>query len=169
MDSLIQTLVAIGTIYILWLLWERFFKRGHNELGIEGKLVWIDKGKHTKPFFNQEYRVLGKPDLMYRNNAGIMAVEYKSRNANIYESDIIQGLTASLAARGNGFNVQSLLIKTDKNERFMRLPRSDNELFRMVQKQVSTVRKAKSGASLPSNPHYYKCLHCAYSESCTKK
>ena len=153
----------------LWFLWTWFNKKPSDDLGISGKLVWVDHGKNTKPFFNQEYRVLGKPDLMYKISRGILAVEYKGRSNNIYDSDIVQGLTASLAARGEGYQVARLLVRTDNNERYIDLPKSDRDLYKLVSNHVEIVRKAKQGRDLPANPGYYKCLHCAYTNSCGKK
>lgn len=166
MDKFILGLLIFAGLVIAW----RWFNRGASDnLGIKGKLVWVDHGKNTKPFFNSDYRVLGKPDLMYRVNDGILAVEYKGRKSNIYNSDIAQGLTASLAARGDGYKVTQLLVKTDNTEKYINLPKSDKGLYELIAKHVETVRQAKFGKVLPANPSFYKCLHCAYSQSCQRK
>lgn len=156
-------------IFAIWLL-SRFLDRDSvDDLGIKGKLVWVDQGKSTKPFFNNEWRVLGKPDLMYKIDNGILAVEYKSRENNIYGSDVVQGLTASLAARGDGYKVIRLLVKTDNSEKYIDLPKSDKSLFKMISKYVDIVRMAKMGKGLPASPERYKCLNCAYSQSCLQR
>lgn len=167
MDSML--IVGLGGLVGLWLLWVWFSKKPSDGLGIPGKLVWVDRGKSTKPFFNQEFRVLGKPDLMYRLKRGILAVEYKGRKSNIYDSDIVQGLTASLAARGEGYKVTRLLVRTDNTKRYIDLPSSDKGLHNLVSNYIEIVRKAKKGGALPAIPEYYKCLNCAYSDSCAKK
>jgi CRISPR/Cas system-associated exonuclease Cas4 (RecB family) len=167
MDS--RLMVGLIALVAVWFLWTWFRKKPSDELGIPGKLVWVDRGKSTKPFFNQEYRVLGKPDLIYKLKRGILAVEYKGRKSNIYDSDIVQGLTASLAARGEGYKVTRLLVKTDNTERYIDLPSSDNGLYKQVSKYIEIVRKAKRGQSLPSIPNHFKCENCAYSFSCKKK
>ena len=162
-------IVGAIALFVLWLLWAFIKKKPSDDLGIPGKLIWVDQGKNTKPFFNKEFRVLGKPDLMYRIEGGILAVEYKSRNRNIYESDIVQGLTASLAARGEGYAISQLLVRTDNSESYIDLPNLDKDLYNLVSKYVDIVRKAKQGENLPSSPSHFKCFNCAYSISCKKK
>ena len=166
MDKLLLGLLVLAGIAIAW-RW--FTRRTSDDLGIKGKLVWVDRGKRTKPFFNNKWRVLGKPDLMYRVANGILAVEYKSRKRTIFGSDIVQGLTASLAARGEGFNVTQLLVKTDHAEKYISLPKGDEDLHVLIAEHVQIVRQAKAGKVLPANPSYYKCIHCAYSQSCQRK
>lgn len=167
MDSL-HVIGLMGLIGI-WLIWTWFSGGQKDELGIAGELVWIDRGKNTKPFFNREYRIFGKPDLMYQIKNGILAVEYKGRKNNIYKADIIQGMTASLAARGQGYKVNRLLVRTDGSERYIDLPSSDRALYKLVSENIEIVREAKRGKALSANPAYYKCLNCAYSDACTKK
>lgn len=160
-------IAAFGLIAI-WVIWV-WLRKPSDQLGIKGELIWVDRGKDTKPFFNHYYKVLGKPDLMYKVDGGILAVEYKGRKNNIYDSDIVQGLTACLAARGQGYNVSRLLVKTDGSERSIDLPKSDKALYNKVSTQVELVRKAKLGQRLPAQPARFKCDHCAYTEACDKR
>jgi len=55
-DNLLITLIILT---ILFFLVRRFRKRSthSNKLGIEGKLIWTDKGRDTKPFFNNVFNV----------------------------------------------------------------------------------------------------------------
>ena len=166
MDNILMILFV--AIAIIWLARALFRKAPSDELGIDGELIWVDRGKDTKPFFNHTYRVLGKPDLMYRVDGGILAVEYKSRKRSIYNSDVIQGLTACLAARGQGHKVSSLLIKTDGSDRRIELPKSDKQLYKKIEANVEMVRAAKQGKQLRALPAKYKCQYCAYTEVCDK-
>lgn len=140
-----------------------------DKLGIQGKLIFIDKGKSTKPFFNNRYKVLGKPDLMYKQKAGVLAVEYKSRNASIYESDIVQAKAASLAARGAGYKVNRILIKTKKREKYITLPISDRVLHSQIKAYMDMVRDAAKGKALDATASSFKCASCAYVNDCEFK
>jgi len=137
-----------------------------NELGIEGKLIWVDKGKSTKPFFNNTFEVLGKPDLMYRVLGGVLAVEYKSRNGPIYQSDEAQAKCAALAARGNGYRVIRILLKTNTLEQYIDLPTNDITLFNEIKAFVVLTRQAKSGDKMNALPTVGKCRSCAFKYEC---
>lgn len=161
-------MILFVAIAIIWLVSALLRKGPSDELGIDGELIWVDRGKDTKPFFNHAYRVLGKPDLMYKVDGGILAVEYKSRKRKIYSSDVVQGLTACLAARGQGYKVTSLLIKTDQSDHRIELPKSDKQLYKKVEAHVEMARQAKQGKRLPAQPSQFKCQYCAYTEVCDK-
>ena len=138
-----------------------------NKLGIKGKLIWVDKGRHTKPFFNSTFKIFGKPDLMYKIKGGVLAVEYKSRKGSgIYQSDIVQAKTAALAARGEGYKVIRILIKTGSNEQYINLPAADRSLFSEVKQYVDISRQSNKGAFLKAWPSKFKCRSCAYNHSC---
>ena len=115
-------------------LYELF--RSTNQLGIDGSLVWTDQGKTTKPFFNNDFKILGKPDLMYKIRSGVLAVEYKSRNGRIYNSDIVQAKSAALAARGTGYHVTKVLICTKNQKQYFELPKQDLTLYKSIEKYV---------------------------------
>jgi len=87
---------------------------------------------------------------MYRTKNGILAVEFKSRKGRVFSSDIVQAKCASLAARGAGYKVIEILVKTAREERYITLPRSDTDLFHEIQPKVAMARKAKRGDQVPS-------------------
>ena len=103
---------------------------------------------------------------MYKQSSGVLAVEYKSRNSNIYESDIVQAKTAALAARGQGYKVNRILIKTKKTEKYITLPISDRVLFSQIKTYVDIVRDARKGKPLNASASHFKCKHCAYANVC---
>ena len=104
-DILLYGLLGLAAAALLYNFIRRI-ARSRSDLGIEGKLIWMDKGRSTKPFFNQVFEVLGKPDLMYRVRGGVLAVEYKSRRGPVFKSDVVQAKCAALAARGNGCSLR---------------------------------------------------------------
>ena len=163
MEWLIGFVTLVVVIVVVWLHFRGF---DDNNLGIKGKLVWTDHGRQTKPFFNRTFEVFGKPDLMYQTNDGILAVEFKSRKGRVFSSDIVQAKCASLAARGAGYKVVEILVKTAREERYITLPRSDTDLFHEIQPKVAMARRAKRGDQVPSFPERNKCFSCAHNSSC---
>lgn len=164
-DFTLFALLALGIVG--YLLLKFVFGKPENPLGIAGKLIWVDRGRQTKPFFNRQYKVLGKPDLMYQlDEDGVMAVEYKSRNGRIFESDIAQGKAAALAARGAGYDVRHLLVKTSKTEQRFALPQCNDQLYGDIKEFVKCARSAKRGHVVTAKPQRYKCRTCAYGQSC---
>lgn len=164
-DRILLALLLAAGIALLFSLASRLF-RSSNHLGITGKLIWIDKGRETKPFFNNAFGVFGKPDFMYKIKGGVLAVEYKSRYGNIYQNDIAQAKTAALAARGAGYRVIRVLVKTKKLEKYFDLPSSDKALFNEVRHFVSIAKQARLGSSMKAQPNKYKCRGCAFVETC---
>ena len=165
LDLLFYALLGIAGVTLLYNFFRWIFKP-RNNLGIDGKLIWVDKGRSTKPFFNAIFEVLGKPDLMYRIPGGVLAVEYKSRRGPIFKSDVVQAKCAALAARGNGYQVIRLLVKTATTEQYIDLPRSDKSLFQDIKEFVVLTRQAKSGAKMQAWPNIGKCRGCAFKFEC---
>ena len=107
-DILLYGLLGLAAAALLY----NFIRRiagSRSGLGIEGKLIWMDKGRSTKPFFNQVFEVLGKPDLMYRVRGGVLAVEYKSRRGPVFKSDVVQAKCAALANLDYPIRIEPLL------------------------------------------------------------
>ena len=164
-DILLYGLLGLAAAALLYNFIRRI-ARSRSDLGIEGKLIWMDKGRSTKPFFNQVFEVLGKPDLMYRVRGGVLAVEYKSRNGPVFDSDVTQAFCAALAARGEGYRVTQVLIKTSAVQKMFKLPTSDKALFDRIQPAVFNARQAKFGYAVPSRPEIKKCRSCGFRGDC---
>ncbi|MFT6904806.1 MAG: CRISPR/Cas system-associated exonuclease Cas4 (RecB family) [Oleiphilaceae bacterium] len=140
-----------------------------NRLGIEGELIWVDESKDTKPFFNNKYKVFGKPDFIYKRRSGATAVEYKSRFGKVYESDIVQAKTAALAARGAGIKIDQIMIKTERDTQILNLPKRNKDLFIQIEGNIREARKAKLGIRMNARPNKIKCRACSHKNTCTKK
>ena len=132
----------------------------------QGELIYVDEGPHIKPFFNQHFRVLGKPDAIYQSGANITAVEYKSRKASVHNSDIVQAMTAALAARGEHHQVTHVLVITKQDRRSIALPKSDKALFELIKQPVNLVRQIKQGEVGEPSPSKSKCASCAHNVTC---
>ncbi len=158
----------IGILIALVLLWIGLRRRSRRSpLDVEGKLIWLDKEGSAASFTNDEFYVCGKPDFIYKQKRGILAIEYKSRNGPVFESDIVQAKVAALAARGSRRDrVERILIKTRSTERYVDLPAEDAQLYREVERYVEMVRTAKEGGVLTASPTVPKCRSCGYRTPC---
>lgn len=161
-----ELIFLVAVVIFIAIAWRHRRTNSIDELGIEGDLIWIDEGRHTKPFFNGAFKVFGKPDAIYRTRAGVTAVEYKSRNGPVFESDVTQAKCAALASRGEGYQVVDILVKTAGAKRHIKLPKSDRALYQDIEESVVLARRAKLGKAVPSAPSGSKCRSCAYREDC---
>lgn len=137
--------IAVVAAFAFYLNSRREGKKttGREELDELGKLVWIDEGLDTKPFFNQEYRILAMPDAIYSKNGNVTVVEYKSRNGPVLESDVIQGLTACLAVKSAGYKVRDLMVITGQETKTVSVPEAAKSLYQMVANYVEGAREIK--------------------------
>jgi CRISPR/Cas system-associated exonuclease Cas4 (RecB family) len=161
----------------IWLIFLAFFviylvilnaRRGrrHSTDSEVGDLIWVDEGRHVKPFFHNGFKVVGKPDAMYNKNGLITAIEYKSRRGPVFESDWVQAFTAALAARGSGFKVRQVVVKTKSEQKAFDLPKEDLALFNIVRPFVERVRSIQNGGYGEASPSKPKCRACAYRLEC---
>lgn len=132
----------------------------------QGELIYVDEGPQIKPFFNQHFRVLGKPDAIYQSGGNITAVEYKSRQASVHNSDIVQAMTAALAARGEHYQVTHVLVITKRDRKSIALPKSDKALFDLIKQPVEIVRQIRRGEVGKPSPSKSRCASCAHYTAC---
>ena len=141
--------LIVVTVVFVWIN----FRRGKpkaikskDDLERLGKLIWVDESSDTKPFFNQEFKVYGKPDAMYSDGEYISTVEYKSRKSGVKKSDVIQALTAALAARGDGYNVHKVVVVTEGDAKQIEVPKSLAKHYQLVKEYVELARSIKIDA-----------------------
>lgn len=166
MDSVLTVLILAVVIAVVGFRLVKRLGRSRDPLNIDGKLIWIDEGQSTRPFFNHLYGVLGKPDFMYKIKGGVLAVEYKSRKSGVYESDIVQAKCASLAARGNGYRVIKIMVKTGSDTKVISLPGDNQILYNEIKRYIDICRDTKAGKTAPALPSRRKCRSCAYKYAC---
>lgn len=129
--------------------------------------LYIDKGRSTPVLYSKTYHLSGKPDAIIRDQYGdIACVEYKSRTANIYESDIVQVKAASLIARENGYNVKYAIVKTRQQSHRIALPRKDSDLYHQIKSYIAIVQDARNNQPVPAIAHPIKCRYCGYKARC---
>ena len=119
MIELLLIAVCAATLVVLYRLMRSFFvvATSGDPLGIEGELIWEDHGPHQAPFYNEELRILGKPDFIYKTPLGICAVEFKQRARKVMPSDIAQMMAAALRS----WLTSAKLPCSQSKVRFMRL------------------------------------------------
>lgn len=160
--------LVIFTAYFLILN----FRRGGQGKASDpelGELLWIDEGKETKPFFNKTFKIFGKPDAMYVKGGSVTAIEYKSRQGKVHESDIKQALAAALAARAEGYQVRTVRIKTKTDSKDIDLPVSELDHYKLIKTYHEAVLSVKKGHPSKAIPEANKCFHCAYKAVCSDK
>lgn len=139
------------------------------DLSKYGECVWMDS-EDAKPFFDGRFRILGKPDAIFKNAEGeFTAVEYKNRNKGIYSSDILQAKTAALAARGdmkNKHNVSKVVIVNQTDSKEILLPAKDYDLYNEIKYNVEAVQRIKTGEYGYKTKDKYKCNSCGYKYAC---
>lgn len=159
--------LAIFTFYFVIINFRRGGKRASDpELG---ELLWVDEGKDTKPFFNKAFKIFGKPDAMYVKGGKVTAIEYKSRKGKIHDSDMWQAMAAALAARGEGYQVASVRIKTKTHSADMDVPKSELDHYKFIKTCHEAALRAKNGHPSKALPETNKCFHCAYKAVCAEK
>jgi CRISPR/Cas system-associated exonuclease Cas4 (RecB family) len=158
-------LIVFFTVYLLLIN----HRRGRIFVPENAKLIWVDKGKNTEPFFNKAYRVFGKPDALYDLQGNVIAVEFKSRKVKVYDADRIQALTAALATRGAGYDVRQVVVKSSTDIERINLPEKDKALYELVKKDIEAARAIKSGHQAIAKPESTKCPACAYNNHCGEK
>jgi len=162
----LQEYWLIGLVVITLIFAWMNFRRGSQQvikskedLAQLGKLMWVDEGSDTKPFFNKRFKVFGKPDAMYNDSGFVSAVEYKSRQGSVKKSDVIQALTAALAARGDGIKIRQVVIVTEGDVEQVSVPKSMTSHYDLVKQYVELTRRIKQGASAPEGAGCRRCSH----------
>ena len=168
MIELLLIAVCAATLVVLYRLVRSFFvvATTGDPLGIEGELIWEDHGPHQAPFYNEELRILGKPDFIYKTPLGICAVEFKQRARKVMPSDIAQVMAAALAARGEGYRVSHVAVVTGSDRYEKALPSNDLDLQAVISQQITIARLAKRGKPQKAAPRRGKCGSCAYTGVC---
>lgn len=136
---------------------------------IKGKLIWVDQGKKTQPFASHPFKIVGKPDFMFKIDEGILAVTYRNRKGNVYNNEIILAKATALAARNEGYQITHILIKTISSDRYFTLPRRDKALHKEIKPYIDLVRKAKQQERMKASPTTKKCDVCIYNTQCASR
>ncbi|KZX57937.1 hypothetical protein A3709_20140 [Halioglobus sp. HI00S01] len=167
----ITFLSSAGLFLLLFLLFValyllvRCFSR--DRLGLMGFVIWADTAD-KKAFFNTKYKILGKPDFIYRMPPFFrpVIVELKSRSGPVYDSDIAQVTAACLAARGSGIIATKAVIITRTSRMVITLPRSQKKLHSRIRQHANTIRSIKASGISCRTDDKRKCAGCGFRKTC---
>jgi CRISPR/Cas system-associated exonuclease Cas4 (RecB family) len=160
--------LGVMTVIILFSSLVLVIYRGNkNRFNLKeaGHILWKDSD-HETAFYNHQFKIYGKPDLLIESEKGICAVEYKSSPRRIYDTDLIQVYSAALAVRGEGIDVRWVCIKTAACEQVLALPQDDHALYEKIQVHVDQARRALAGQSCPPTQFKAKCYRCSMGNHC---
>lgn len=164
MNLLMIVLAGIIIFVVTFFLLSKVFSGGKSQ-PIPGKVVWYDSGRQAKVFKNPQFGVKGKLDVILQQQKELVGVEYKSRAGKVFESDIIQGYSACLAAYKT-YKFTKLIIKTDTDQ-VERVITSEQQLFDRIKKHFIIAKAIQSGDSGEPTKNKWKCKGCGRKSSCT--
>lgn len=145
-------------------------RRVRKHLGLEGEVVYADKGSRTKPMLSKKYGIVAKPDFVVRLLTGEYAVvEYKSReNGRLYESDIAQVKASVLAAREK-YPISLAYVISGKRHHKIAISKNSDEIYDEIHYLAEYVRKASKCRLVHVFTAYpAKCGSCASKNECRK-
>ena len=158
--------LAISLIVLL-ALWPVIVRFNTYRVLWSQNVLFKDEG--TVPaFYDKEYGVSGKPDRISQQGKHKYSIEYKSRKKGIFERDIVEALTAALAAYDKIGGIDYVLVYNDSFQRKLIKVRSKKALYRKVKKHVEAARKIKSGSAKWISKTKKNCPTCPYSDNCKR-
>jgi CRISPR/Cas system-associated exonuclease Cas4 (RecB family) len=163
--TLVLVLIVITVIYVL----RRQSVKKPSPLGIDGEVIYADKGRNSHRFVNHKYGISAKPDFIIRTaNAENVMVEYKSRMNRIYLSDIVQLKASVLAARAH-MPIHRAVIVTKGDRQNITLG-SDAQLYSEIAQYVELARRAQGGEIIKIfAAHKGICRSCSVAHSCQRR
>jgi CRISPR/Cas system-associated exonuclease Cas4 (RecB family) len=160
--SILVTLKALA-----WLLDKAYIASlPMTKFGFKGRLVYTDDAPKAKVFVNKRYQLSAKPDFVFRVSLwSYIAVEYKSRNAPVKESDLIQLIATVIAVRSQ-FNIVRAMVVTNSESRELSLG-SNSKLYRSIKQLHKQAKKVKHFNKEPKPlVNDTRCKGCGYREHC---
>lgn len=163
-------LMVVGFVFLcLWVVSRRLVRKGSvNPLGVDGELIYADKGRASKLFVNPEYGISAKPDFIFRTKDGKnLMVEYKSRSGGVYKSDIVQ-LKASVLAARHSMPIDRAMVVTKGTRQIVPIG-SSAEIFKEIATFVDMARRARRGEIIrvfSDNPNM--CRRCSVAKNCQR-
>lgn len=116
-----------------------------TQYGFRGKLLYADDSLDRRTFFNKEFGVSAKPDLVYRLNSGAVCVlEIKSRH-KVIESDVAQLAVGIVAVRPRYPATKGAIVLGNGKVHWCREARwSSSKIMRHYKQSVTLARKIKA-------------------------
>lgn len=153
--------LAVVAAVLVGVMIHRYARRADREI------VYVDEGLASRTFVSERWGISAKPDALVRRAEGIVLIEYKSRAAKVYPSDIVQALAAALAVRDNGIRVVACEIRTRTGAPVrVPLPRSDRGIARRIGRPLADARRVHAGGVPQALASPAKCGSCGVREGC---
>ncbi|ASK79761.1 hypothetical protein CF386_12015 [Paraphotobacterium marinum] len=94
----LKILILIGSLIVFIIFFKIFRKK--NIFGLQGKLVYLDEGKKSKTFVNHKFKIIAKPDFIFKHWWGqFYMIEHKESYREPSRADIVQVKAALIAVR----------------------------------------------------------------------
>ncbi|PSU31679.1 hypothetical protein [Photobacterium lutimaris] len=163
-EMLMALLVAIACVYasirlasyLGFRLIRLFLPYPVTQYGFRGKLLYADDSLERRTFFNKEFGVSAKPDLVYRLNSGATCVlEIKSRH-KVIESDVAQLAVGIVAVRTRYPATKGAIVLGNGKVYWQRKAGwSSSKIMRHYKRSVTLARKIKArpkNSKIPCKP-----------------
>lgn len=138
--------------------------------GVEGKIIYADRGQKGGYFINHKFGILARPDFIVKEPGGEIAVlEYKSRkNGKLYKSDIVQVKASVIAVRGKIKATKAYVISGEKPHE-IDVSGSSESIFNEIKKEYLHAKAANNGEIIMVfNKNLHQCKTCSQRFACLK-
>ena len=137
-----------------------------TEFGFRGRLIYADV-KGSSVFVNHAYKVIAKPDFVFRlNNGKYVVLELKSRLLEVLDSDIAQLEIGILAVRSKFPVKAAAVVLGDGSITWIETAKcSSPKLFKRNRKEINIVKKIKSGQKMTPQKSE-RCIKCVKKKDC---
>jgi len=125
------------------------------------RVLYIDTGS-SAIFVNSKYNISAKPDSILNRQT---IEEYKNRSLGIYDSDRAQMIATALAVRTRYPVVKGVLVTNEKHYA-VDLSGRDDELYKIIEDDISQILKLREGRPPRANPSIAKCSSCPHKNRC---
>lgn len=117
-----------------------------ERFGVDGRVVYADKGKSSRVFISKRYGVKAKPDFIIKDRGGrYTLIEYKSRSSGLlFESDIVQVKASVIAAR-TIYNIRKAVVISGTTKHDIDVDRSSVSINKEIATHIENARQSEMG------------------------
>lgn len=169
LTSIGVTIIVIIAVLIFWPKAEV----GEDLFGFKGIALYVDTDKEAKVFVNHKYKIVAKPDFIFKTSGVLpkyILVERKSGFREPADYDISQVMASVIAARTVYPKINHAILSTKKGNYPIDVNCSNAKLFKMIKRQHNLVQDAYQGKVINetcASPE--KCRTCATRYNCQLK
>lgn len=160
-------IAALAFVFVFLVIWPIFIRISVYRILWSKHILFKDEA-NSRAFFDKEYAISGKPDRITRHKGKVYSIEYKSRGKGIYKRDIIEAISAAIAAYDAVGGVDFVLIYNSSHQHKLIKVRSKSKLFALVKAYAHAAVRIKYEPSYRPKKKLGNCPVCPYSETCKK-